>query len=280
MLSLSRLQPINFVDISTCKYTISNMTFLKHLITSFPQGFLSGLILNGTLITVAYFLFWKKLKHKLKHWRIQFQQRADRQQIQSELINAIGTLSVGALFSSIVIYASTLGYTKIYTDYKSFHWGWAFGGFFILLLIDDTWFYWTHRLLHHPKIYKYVHRKHHLSIDVTPYTSLSFHWLEAFLLSFWIIPVAFILPIYAPVLLLVQIWGTLDNIKAHLGYELYPAWWHRSWLRFLTTSTHHNMHHSKFNGNYGVHFRFWDKICGTEFDDYKTTFDNIQNRKK
>ena len=39
------------------------------------------------------------------------------------------------------------------------------------------------------------------------------------------------------------------------------------------------MHHSKFNGNYGVHFRFWDKPFGTEFKDYEATFDAIQNRK-
>lgn len=255
------------------------MDFIKHLLSSFPQGFATGLLLNGTLITFAYFLFWKKLKKKLTNWRIQLKQRADSQQIKAELKNAIGTLSVGALFSSIVIYASTLGYTKIYTDFDDYHLAWSLLGFFILLIIDDTWFYWMHRLLHHPRIYKYIHKEHHLSIDVNPYSSLSFHWAEALLLSFWIIPASFILPIYAPVLLVVQLWGALDNIKAHLGYELYPAWWHKSWFRFLTTSTHHNMHHSKFNGNYGVHFRFWDKVCGTEFEDYEATFDEIQMRK-
>jgi sterol desaturase/sphingolipid hydroxylase (fatty acid hydroxylase superfamily) len=36
----------------------------------------------------------------------------------------------------------------------------------------------------------------------------------------------------------------------------------------------------KFNGNYGVHFRIWDKLFGTEFKDYEKTFDEIQDRKK
>jgi sterol desaturase/sphingolipid hydroxylase (fatty acid hydroxylase superfamily) len=40
------------------------------------------------------------------------------------------------------------------------------------------------------------------------------------------------------------------------------------------------MHHSKFNGNYGVHFRIWDRLLGTEFKDYEKTFDEIQERKK
>jgi hypothetical protein len=40
------------------------------------------------------------------------------------------------------------------------------------------------------------------------------------------------------------------------------------------------MHHSKFNGNYGVHFRIWDRLLGTEFKDYETEYDKIQERKK
>jgi sterol desaturase/sphingolipid hydroxylase (fatty acid hydroxylase superfamily) len=40
------------------------------------------------------------------------------------------------------------------------------------------------------------------------------------------------------------------------------------------------MHHKKFKGNYGVHFRFWDKLMGTEFNDYESQYDAIQERKK
>jgi sterol desaturase/sphingolipid hydroxylase (fatty acid hydroxylase superfamily) len=109
---------------------------------------------------------------------------------------------------------------------------------------------------------------------------MSFHFLEPVLLTSWILPVSFIFPIYAPVLLFVQLWGLLDNVKAHLGYEFYPDWWNNSWLRFLTSSTHHNMHHSRFNGNYGVHFRFWDKLMGTEFREYKNEYNKIQERKR
>ena len=81
-------------------------------------------------------------------------------------------------------------------------------------------------------------------------------------------------------LALVQLWGLLDNIKAHLGYEFYPTNFNKGWLRFMTSSTHHNMHHSKFKGNYGVHFRMWDKLLGTEFKEYETEFDKVRNRKK
>ncbi len=256
------------------------METLKQILLKIPQNLISGLFLNGTVIILAYFLVWKKFKKRLQNRRIQLKERVDVQQIKRELKNSIFTLLVGAIFSSTIIYLSTLGYSKIYTNFSEHNPLFAFGGFFILLIIDDTWFYWCHRLLHHPKIFRFVHFEHHKSVDVNPFTSMSFHFLEALLLTFWILPVSFILPIYAPVLGLVQVWGLFDNVKAHLGYEFYPEKLNKSWFRFLTSSTHHNMHHGKFTGNYGVHFRIWDRLLGTEHKDYENEYDKIQLRKR
>ena len=256
------------------------MEALKQVLINLPLEFISALMLNGTVILIAYFLVWKKFKTRLQNWRIQLKERVDGKQIKRELKNSLFTLMVGATFSSIVIYLSTKGFTKIYTHISDHHLFFALGGFFILLIIDDTWFYWCHRLLHHPKIFQLVHLEHHKSIDVNPFTSMSFYFAEPFLLSFWIFPVSYLFPIYARVLGLVQIWGLLDNVKSHFGYELYPAWWNKSIFRFLTSSTHHNLHHNKFNGNYGVHFRIWDKLLGTEFKEYENEFDKVQERKK
>jgi Delta7-sterol 5-desaturase len=254
------------------------MDALTEILRSIPQNVVAGILLNGTVMTLAYLIVWKLLKERLATWRIQLKQRADGEQIKRELKNAMLTFLIGASFSSIVIYLSKHGLTKIYTDYAD-HPFFSIFGFFILLVIDDTWFYWCHRLLHHPKIYRHIHLEHHKSIDVDPFTSASFHGAEALLLTLWILPVALWMPIYAPVLGLIQIWGLLDNLKSHLGYEFYPKWWNKSWFRFLTSSTHHNMHHSKFHGNYGVHFRFWDKLMGTEFKSYEEEFNTIQQRK-
>lgn len=148
------------------------------------------------------------------------------------------------------------------------------------MLLDDTWFYWCHRLLHQRLFYKYVHREHHKSVDVNPFSSFSFHFAEAFLLTSWILVVALTVPIYSPVLFVLQFYGMLDNIKSHLGYEIYPSWFQHWPLRWLTTSTYHNQHHAKFHGNYGVHFRFWDRLMGTEFADYDANFAANQNRNR
>lgn len=255
------------------------MTSLIEILSLFPSGYASALLMNGVLLTFTYWLIWKKLGPRLQAWRIQSKKRFDNQQMRREIKNAFFTLTVGALFSSIVIYASTKGYTQIYSSFWDYP-IWSCCCFFVLLLIDDAWFYWIHRLLHHPKLYRLIHEEHHKSIDVSPFTTLSFHAVEPFLLSLWILPIAFFFPVYAPALGILQLWGFLDNLKSHLGYELYPSWWNRSFLRFLTSSTYHNLHHSHFEGNYGVHFRFWDRFLGTEFPQYELIYEDIQKKKQ
>ena len=247
---------------------------LKQLPTAFGQS-----LMNYGIIVIVYLVVWKLLKKRLKNWRIQLKERVDANQIKSELLNSLFTLMVSTIIVLIIYSLKSLGYTKIYVDINEYPKFFAYGGFFIFLLFDDTWFYWIHRLLHHPNIFKYIHKVHHKSIDVNPFTSLSFHWAEALLLTFWIVPVSMIFPMYVPALGILQIWGLLDNIKSHLGYEFFPSWWNKSFGKLMTSSTHHNMHHTKFNGNYGVHFRIWDRLLGTEFKDYESEYDRIQERK-
>jgi Delta7-sterol 5-desaturase len=254
------------------------MDVLTQVVAALPAGFLSAVLMNGTVIALAYFIVWKLYGARFQHRRIQQKQRADAKQIRSELKNALLPLSVGALFASIVMLLTIKGHTQIYTNFSDHHPLVAVAGFFILWMIDDTWFYFVHRFLHHPFVYRHVHAVHHRSVDVTPFTSLSFHWLEPFLLSMWVIPVVLFVPVYAPVLAIIQVVGLLDNVKSHLGYEFYPAGLNRSPLRFLTSSTYHNMHHTKFTGNYGVHFRFWDKLLGTELPHYESEYDRVKQR--
>ena len=66
------------------------------------------------------------------------------------------------------------------------------------------------------------------------------------------------------------------NVYGHLGWELYPARWHRHWLgRWMNTSVNHNQHHQFFRGNYGLYFRCWDEWMGTTRPDYEAAFERI-----
>lgn len=95
-------------------------------------------------------------------------------------------------------------------------WPWIAVTFIGLIVFNDTWFYWWHRLLHHPKIFKRVHAVHHRSVDVNPFSSYSFHALEGFLLGAWTIPVFLLVPVYLRHLLQ----GSADRPDA--GYTPVP----------------------------------------------------------
>ena len=142
-----------------------------------------------------------------------------------------------------------------------------------LLAFNDLWFYGWHRLLHHPRLFRYVHAVHHKSVDVNPFTSYSFHAFEGFVLGLWIVPASVILPLPMSALAVLQVIGLANNVMAHLGYEFLPRWLLRvPLLRLTNTATFHSLHHTRLNGNYGLHSRVWDRLFGTELPEYERVF--------
>jgi sterol desaturase/sphingolipid hydroxylase (fatty acid hydroxylase superfamily) len=68
------------------------------------------------------------------------------------------------------------------------------------------------------------------------------------------------------------------NTLLHCGYELMPARADgRPMLDWLTTTTHHDMHHGK-GWNYGLYFTWWDRWMGTEHPDYHAQYAAVARR--
>jgi sterol desaturase/sphingolipid hydroxylase (fatty acid hydroxylase superfamily) len=170
-----------------------------------------------------------------------------------------------------VLYAG--GHTRLTTDATSIGWPLIIVTLVALMVLNDAWFYFWHRLLHHPKLFRYVHAVHHKSVDINPFSSYSFHWFEGILLGAWVIPVVIWVPIYLPMLGVMQGIGMANNLMSHLGYEFLPRWLLRvPLLKWMNTATFHNIHHTSFHGNYGLMFRFWDRMLGTELEGYEKRF--------
>ncbi len=126
-----------------------------------------------------------------------------------------------------------------------------------------------------------VHKVHHESTDPNPLATFSMHPLEALLEVGIYVIFAFLLPVHIIALWTWQVAQIILSVISHLGYEIYPAGFTRHWFfRFKTPSTHHNMHHSRVDGNYSLYFTWWDKLFNTEFSDYHQTFDGIQEKIK
>jgi lathosterol oxidase len=89
-----------------------------------------------------------------------------------------------------------------------------------------------------------------------------------------------LIPIHPLTIILFTVIGFMINVYGHLGYEIAPRWLRGSFLfEVVNTSVHHNLHHSKFKGNYGLYFRVWDRLMGTEHPDYVKDYDRVQQNR-
>jgi Delta7-sterol 5-desaturase len=244
-----------------------------HPLLMFVQGFFGQAITYFAIVGFFYWVLWMWGEQRFRHARIQDKKRVDGKQIAFEIKNTFIVFLASAPMTSVVSYLYSTGGTKLTTDASVLGWPTIIASFFALIILNDAWFYAWHRLLHHPKLFRYVHAVHHKSVDVNPFSSYSFHWFEGVILGAWVLPVALFVPVFIPMLGALAAIGLINNVMSHLGYEFFPRGLMRvPLLRWINTSTFHNLHHSSFRGNYGLMFRFWDRMLGTELPNYEEKF--------
>jgi len=157
------------------------------------------------------------------------------------------------------------GWTRITTDIHTFPLWYLPVSVLAYLAAHDTWFYWTHRAMHAPRLFRICHAVHHDSRPPTAWAAMSFHPWEALTGALVIPALVFVIPIHAGALAAVLTIMTVMGIGNHMGWEMFPRTIvHGPLGRWLITATHHQKHHDAYRGNYGLYFRLWDKMCGTD----------------
>ena len=211
------------------------------------------------------------------HWasrKIQ-QREATRADFLREFGASLRTVLVYTVLAVPMVWAFRNGYLPEYRGEVT--WLTYAGYLAAILLAHDAWFYWTHRAMHHPRLFKMFHRFHHRTVTPTPWTAYSFAIPEA-ALSFLFMPIfVSILPTPKSVIFAFLSIMILRNAMGHAGLELHARGWaSHPLLKWISTTTHHDLHHAgSFNHNYGFYFTWWDKLMGTEHPDYVATFDRV-----
>ena len=142
---------------------------------------------------------------------------------------------------------------------------WFWTSLVLMIVAHDAWFYWTHRLIHDRRLFRDFHRRHHRSNNPSPFTAYSFDLGEAAINALFVPVWMLIVPTQWPVAGLFMLHQILRNTLAHSGYELFPATRDgHPLLSWLTTVTHHDLHHAQAGSNYGLYFTWWDRMMGTE----------------
>ncbi|KAK3099658.1 hypothetical protein FSP39_007604, partial [Pinctada imbricata] len=124
----------------------------------------------------------------------------------------------------------------------------------VYALVEELGFYYSHRLLHHPRVYKYIHKQHHEWTAPIGIISLYAHPVEHLVSN--LIP-----PALGPILMgshLATAWlwfalALLSTTVSHSGYH-FPL---------LPSPEAHDYHHLKFTNNFGV-LGVLDRLHGTD----------------
>lgn len=187
-------------------------------------------------------------------------------QIRKEIGWSLASAAIYGIPAGIVAWGwQQRGWTMIYTGWRDYPLWYLPLAPLLYLLAHDAWFYWTHRLLHRPHWFRIAHAVHHASRPPTAWAAMSFHPIEALTGAVVIPALVFLIPIHVAMLGLVLAIMTLMGVTNHMGWEMFPkALVHSRIGNWLITASHHQRHHENYQCNYGLYFRFWDHLCGTD----------------
>ena len=185
-----------------------------------------------------------------------------RRDLLREIGYSLGTIALFGAVAAVLYSSGIIRHSQVYFRVESPAWFWL--SIPVMLFVHDTLFYWLHRLMHHPALFRRVHLVHHLSVKPSAWAAYSFHPREALLEELLVVLIVFTIPSHPAALMIFQSLSTLINVYGHCGREFYPEGWHRHWMgKWINTSTLHDRHHHSGRGNYGLYLLFWDRLMGT-----------------
>ncbi len=232
-------------------------------------------VVAATLMTIILAVFWRagvaERKLQARH--------ATAGDIRREILASLRTAAIFTLVSAGVLLASLHGWLTIYWSFRKVGPLYLVLSLPVMLVAHDTWFYWTHRAMHHPRLFKLFHRTHHLSRTPTPWTAYSFDVPEAIVQAAFVPLFLLFVPMHEVGLMLFLGIQIALNVLGHSGVQIHPAAFGPGrWLGWATTTTHHDLHHETGRYNYGLYFRWWDKLMGTEHPAYRSKFRSFAAR--
>lgn len=212
-----------------------------------------------------FYFYYYSFKSKIFREKRLSKRPPKKGQLQQEILWSIKSSLVFAIVGAVTFWLWKNGFTAVYPDIFGYGLWYLPVSIILALLIHETYYYWIHRWMHQPKIYRWVHKVHHDSLTPTPWTAFSFHPWESLLEAIILPLILLIVPLHPYILGFYLLLMTLSSVINHLDIEIYPMRFQKSKIGSLFIgATHHHYHHAEFKTNYGLYFTFWDKWMGTE----------------
>jgi lathosterol oxidase len=224
---------------------------------------------------LGYLIFYVIYRKRWHHRRIQHRFPSANDYAR-EVLYSVLTAIIFTAIGYLTFMTPFRQFTNVYTSFDEMGIGYFLLSIALLLVVHDTYFYWTHRAMHHPAVFRYAHLTHHKSTNPSPWAAMAFHPVEAVIEALYVSLAALLFPVHPLAIAIFLLIMMTYNVYGHLGYELYPKGFSRSRIgKWINTSVNHNQHHQFFTGNYGLYFLWWDRWMGTIREDYDEAFDRV-----
>lgn len=239
---------------------------------SFEFGWIAEIYLRnlGLMILVAggvhlYFYTFRKQGHARQFDRAHPTKTQRKFTFRSQLLdNVFWTLASGVTVWTAYEALFLWGYANGYLPFVS----WAGNPlwFGLLFLLIPQWsnfhFYWIHRFLHWPPLYRMAHALHHRNITIGPWTGLSMHPVEHVLFDSSVLIHLLLASHPLHVIYHLQ-YKALTAVASHTGFESLLV---RDKSAMVLGDFFHQLHHRYFECNYGSTDIPFDKWFGTFHD--------------
>jgi len=192
--------------------------------------------------------------------------------------NMFWSLTSGVLqltaFQVLVMWAMANGYAPVITPMES---PVLFAIGLILLPIWSAFhFYWAHRLLHVPVLYRHVHSLHHRNVNVGPWSGFSMHPVEHLIYNSSLL-IHLVFPSHPITVYFHVIYLGPGAAMTHTGYEDLLI---KDKRRLALGTFYHQLHHRYYECNYGNQEMPWDRWFGTFHDGSEEGTQRTRARKK
>ena len=240
------------------------------------RNIILAIVVAGSLHTYLY--IFRKQGDKLK-----FEKRdLDRNNKLFTFNNQVRDNMFWTLASGVTIWTS---YEVIYFWASSNQWVPAFGfaqnpiWFIAMFAVIPMWssfhFYWIHKLLHWPPLFRVAHALHHRNVNVGPWSGISMHPIEH-VLYFSSFTVHFIVASHPLHFIFHAYYQALQPMASHSGYAgLMP----KDKKHMKLGDFFHQLHHRHYKCNYGTCEMPWDRWFGSFHDGTDEATRRIRKRK-
>lgn len=171
------------------------------------------------IAAIAFLIFYQLKRQAWTYKKIQLRFPISRDYIR-EILYSVVTAVIFTLVGYLIFMTPFRTFTKLYTQLDEYGLSYFFFSIILMLLIHDTYFYWTHRAMHHPRLFAILHRVHHLSTNPSPWAAFAFHPLEAVVEAGIILVLALIMPVHAYSIALFLLFMILTNVSQVVDIQL------------------------------------------------------------